>query len=48
VVIAKNIVGLNHKYHYQFAETYGLKKGLQKFGKDGYNATMNDMQQLHE
>jgi hypothetical protein len=47
-VIAKYIFGFNHKYYYQFTETYGLKKGLQKFGKDGFNSAMNEMQQLHE
>jgi hypothetical protein len=23
-IIAKNIIGFNHKYHYRLAETYGL------------------------
>jgi hypothetical protein len=27
-VIAKTIIGFNHRYHYLFAETYGLKKGI--------------------
>ena len=47
-VIAKNIIGYNHKCHYQFAETYGLKKGIKKFGERGYKAAMSEMQQLHE
>ena len=42
-VIAKNIIGYNHKYNYQFAETYGLKKGIKKFGESGYKAAMNEM-----
>ena len=37
-----------HKYHYQFAETYGLKEGIKKFGEQEYNAAMSEMQQLHE
>jgi Reverse transcriptase (RNA-dependent DNA polymerase) len=46
-VIARNMIGINHK-HYQFTETYGLKKGLRKFGKDGYTAALQEMRQLHE
>jgi hypothetical protein len=44
----ENIIGYNHKYHYQLAETYGLKKGIKKFGEQGYKAAMSEMQQLHE
>jgi hypothetical protein len=46
--IAKHIIEFNNKCNYQFVETYGLKKGLKRFGNDDYNAAMKEMQQLHE
>ena len=42
------MIGFNSKCNYQFIETFGLKKGLKRFGKNGYDAAMKEMQQLHE
>jgi hypothetical protein len=39
--------GLATKHH-SFAETFGLKKGLQKFGERGLTAASNEMKQLHQ
>ena len=37
-----------NKCNYQFIETFGLKKGLKRFGKNGYDAAMKEMQQLYK
>ena len=31
-----------------FVETYSLKKGLKKFGGEGYKAAYKEMKQLHD
>ncbi|KAL7570585.1 hypothetical protein ACA910_017636 [Epithemia clementina (nom. ined.)] len=33
---------------YSFVETYGLEKGLKKFGDKGYKAAFGEMKQLHD
>jgi hypothetical protein len=35
------------KKYYAFLETFSLKKGLQKFGKKGYDAAFGEIEQLH-
>jgi hypothetical protein len=45
------MIGFNNMMvnnHYSFVETYSLKRGLKKFGKQGYDAAYNEMKQLHD
>jgi hypothetical protein len=36
------------KQHFQFIQTYSLKKGIQRFGKKGWDAAFGEMKQLND
>ena len=50
-VIAKTMHYFNNlvvSKNYAFLETYSLKKGLKQFGKNGYDAALGEIKQLHD
>ena len=44
---AKNMTEINNQF-YQFMSTYNLKQGIKRFGKEGYEAAMQELRQLNE
>ena len=38
---------INNQF-YQFMSTYNLKQGIKRFGKEGYEAAMQELRQLNE
>jgi hypothetical protein len=44
---AKNMTEINNQF-YQYSSTYNLKQGIKRFGKEGYEAAMQELRRLNE